>query len=116
MKDIKIDNDTKSFVFVNNDLTYINGNDELAQSIWAMLNTNLNNLIPQNGNIMLGNRFNEEYVTDIINNLLINFDPRISTTRIEKISFSDVDRTMKINLTIFTNDGDSVTIGGSLNA
>lgn len=114
MKDINIDANTKTIQFIHNDIDYVKGDDELAQSIWSLLNINLNNLIPDNGNVMLGTHFNEEYIANVINNLLTNFDTRISTNKINKIGFSDKTRTLEIDLEIVTNDGKSVRIGGNL--
>ena len=115
MKDIRIDSDSKTIQFSNNDLEYVRDEEQLAQSIWSMLTTNLNNILPNNGNIVLGKRFNKEYVSNLINGLLLNFDKRIATSKIEDVSYLSKTRTVEVKLKIVTNEGKEVGIGGGFN-
>lgn len=114
MKDLKINPRTKTFQFSNNDIDYVREDEELAQTIWSLLNTNLGSVMSNNDNIMLGKRFNEEYVSNVISRLLIDFDKRIVTTKIQSVSFSSKERTLSIDMKIITKEGAKLKIGGDL--
>ncbi|QHJ83567.1 MAG: hypothetical protein [Caudoviricetes sp.] len=114
MKDLELNSMTKTIQMTQDDIGYVRDDEQLAQSVWTLLNTNLSNIIPGNGIVILGKQLNEEYISNVISRLLVDFDERIATTQINSISFSNKNRTLKIGLKIGTKEGGNVEIGGNL--
>lgn len=121
MKDFKIDNNTQQFVIENNDLVEISGDDELVQSVWALLTTKLNttNLFANNTEMnttILGRNIDNINLQSIIATILSENDSRIVGVDINSQEFDRNKRTLKLDISVLTSDGRKVNTNGALNA
>lgn len=121
MKDFKIDSNTQQFVINNNDLVEISGDDELVQSVWALLTSKLNttNLFGDNTEMnttVLGRNIDNINLQSIISTILSENDSRIVGADINSQNFDRKKRTLNLDISVLTVDGRKVNTNGGLNA
>lgn len=112
MKSLKIvDGD---IVFETNDAVFIDEDEEIAQSVQTILQTNkgewfLNTDFGLDRSVFFQKPFNETIANDAIREAVAQ-EERIQ--RIEDITFERSDRTLKVSLTLIKKDGGTLAIEG----
>lgn len=111
MRDLKIING--DLVISNYNLSLIEGDSELAQSVFMILSIRLNEFeldksVGLSDENMLGKEFNEDYLKQDITEAILEQEPRINS--VENIEIAKNNRKLTIKIEILSNLNEEVEV------